>query len=322
WERVQFIMEKEGFNKNSFSQAIGLSNNVTITRIINEKRNPSRSTCEKIIEHFPKYSFEWLFNGVGEPENKPRNYPHPLEALRASISSSGARLSRKVRKRLLEFLALKYVTLDEFLNHIGEDPHSWEEELDEDRENSRFIRKVRKYVPELNIDWLLKGEGGMFESSNIVAERAITYHTADVVPAGGQNNYRLIPLYSLDVVGGINNQEMDIMGYITGYMPFVNALPEDIAVVVTGNSMYPTFPAGCYVQIRKIEMWRHYIEFGQVHIIDLLDGRRLIKEIRKGRDDQHFKLISHNKDFDDTEVPIDFINAVWLVLAKYIKAVM
>lgn len=66
WERVQYIMEKEGYNKNSFSTAIGISNNVTITRIINEKRNPSKATCQKIIDRFPQYNFDWLFSGTGE----------------------------------------------------------------------------------------------------------------------------------------------------------------------------------------------------------------------------------------------------------------
>ena len=66
WERVQYIMDKEGFNKNSFSEAIGINNNVTITRLINEKRNPSRATCQKIIDRFPKYNFEWLYAGSGE----------------------------------------------------------------------------------------------------------------------------------------------------------------------------------------------------------------------------------------------------------------
>lgn len=70
WERVLYIMNKEGLNKNSFSMAIGIDNNVTITRIINEKRSPSRATCNKIINRFPKYSFEWLYKGVGEIENQ------------------------------------------------------------------------------------------------------------------------------------------------------------------------------------------------------------------------------------------------------------
>lgn len=66
WERVQYIMDKEGFNKNSFSTAIGISNNVTVTRIINEKRNPSQSTCRKITARFPQYSFDWLYANKGD----------------------------------------------------------------------------------------------------------------------------------------------------------------------------------------------------------------------------------------------------------------
>ncbi len=66
WERLQHIMELEGCNKNSFSAAIGLSNNVTITRIINEHRTPSRATLEKVVLAFPKYSINWLLTGEGE----------------------------------------------------------------------------------------------------------------------------------------------------------------------------------------------------------------------------------------------------------------
>ena len=65
WERIQKIMDEEGLNKNSFSKAIGISNNVTITRIINEKRSPSRSTCEKIVSAFHKYNLTWILTGEG-----------------------------------------------------------------------------------------------------------------------------------------------------------------------------------------------------------------------------------------------------------------
>lgn len=66
WERVKWIMDENGHNKNSFSEAIGLSSNVTITRLINEKRKPSLMTCQKIVEAFPEYNFNWLFSGEGE----------------------------------------------------------------------------------------------------------------------------------------------------------------------------------------------------------------------------------------------------------------
>ena len=65
WERIKFIMEKEGYNKNSFSYAIGMTNNVTITRLINEKRKPSPNTCAKIAQRFPQYNPEWILNGTG-----------------------------------------------------------------------------------------------------------------------------------------------------------------------------------------------------------------------------------------------------------------
>lgn len=66
WERIQFILEREGMNKNSFSEAIGLSSNVTITRIIKEKRKASPYTCKKITDRFPQYSYEWILEGKGE----------------------------------------------------------------------------------------------------------------------------------------------------------------------------------------------------------------------------------------------------------------
>lgn len=70
WERVKLIMDKEGHNKNSFSAAIGLNNNVTITRIINEQRIPSRATCEKIVAAFPKYNIDWLLTGEGQMQKE------------------------------------------------------------------------------------------------------------------------------------------------------------------------------------------------------------------------------------------------------------
>lgn len=66
WERIKYIMETERLNKNSLSFAIGLSNNVTIGRIINEKREPSIQTFKKIINAFPKYNPNWILTGEGD----------------------------------------------------------------------------------------------------------------------------------------------------------------------------------------------------------------------------------------------------------------
>lgn len=69
WERIQLIMDREGLNKNSFSKQIGLSSNVTITRLINERRDASPETCRKIVLRFPQYNYEWVLKGEGEMLN-------------------------------------------------------------------------------------------------------------------------------------------------------------------------------------------------------------------------------------------------------------
>ena len=66
WERVKYIIENEGYNKNSFSNEIGLRNNATIGRLINEHRTPSGSTVDRIIARFPKYNRDWLITGEGD----------------------------------------------------------------------------------------------------------------------------------------------------------------------------------------------------------------------------------------------------------------
>ncbi len=66
WERIEKVIEHFGLNKNSFSREIGLSNNVTIGRIIKQKRNPSYGTLRKITNRFPEINYEWLLTGHGE----------------------------------------------------------------------------------------------------------------------------------------------------------------------------------------------------------------------------------------------------------------
>jgi hypothetical protein len=66
WERIEKIMVYFDMNKNSFSKEIGMSNNVTIGRIINEKRKPSETTLKRIVNRFKSVNLEWLKTGTGK----------------------------------------------------------------------------------------------------------------------------------------------------------------------------------------------------------------------------------------------------------------
>lgn len=65
-ERVKCIIKELGLNMNSFSKEIGLTNNVTIGKMINERRNPSYDVILKIVSKCPQFSLDWLIKGNGE----------------------------------------------------------------------------------------------------------------------------------------------------------------------------------------------------------------------------------------------------------------
>lgn len=181
------------------------------------------------------------------------------------------------------------------------------------RMSPKTIDKISDTFPELDINWLLTGEGEMLKGAKISSPIC-----------DSQQTYRVIPIYNLDAVGGRVNGEVDIAEYKIGEMPFVDAKEGDICVPVSGKSMLPTYPAGTFVQLRAIERWREYTELGQIYVIVLKDGRRLIKEIRCSEENKrdNFILFSHNPTFPPQEIPKELILKIYLVIASYVKEVM
>ena len=174
-----------------------------------------------------------------------------------------------------------------------------------------------KWADAFGIDavWLMtQGEQGSPPNEQPVA----TIATADP-------NAIYIPIINLDSEGGFKpNGETDVMEYAIGSVPFSRDLARhgDIVVPVHGESMSPRYPAGSLILIRPIEAWREYIELGRSYVLELMDWRRVIKIVRRGRDKLHYLLDSYNVDFESAEIPINFIKRMWLVVASVNREVM
>lgn len=65
-DRISLLINELGYNKRTFSQAIGLGNDVTIGRIVNEHREPSYKILNSIIQTFGNINANWLITGEGE----------------------------------------------------------------------------------------------------------------------------------------------------------------------------------------------------------------------------------------------------------------
>ena len=140
-----------------------------------------------------------------------------------------------------------------------------------------------------------------------------------------QNSYRLVPMYNMDARGGFeDNDQIDVAEYVIDYIPFKDAKQDDICVPIIGNSMAPTYCSGSTVLLHKVEYWQEFLELGQVYMIVLKDGRRLIKELRASQEDKKSKYlcVSHNPTFDPVELPKAMISRVFLVRAVYAKTSM
>lgn len=67
WQRVEMIMNNEGLNHITMSDAIGLNNHSTLYRVVKQHKKPHDETLRRILQHYPWYSEEWLLDGIGTP---------------------------------------------------------------------------------------------------------------------------------------------------------------------------------------------------------------------------------------------------------------
>ena len=176
--------------------------------------------------------------------------------------------------------------------------------------SANSIEKIAIACPDLNLDWLITGNGEMLKSE------ASTIST----PPNNNNaiNYKLVPLLNLDAVGGIHSPNV-VLGdreYADQLIPFTDALEGDVALTVSGESMSPTCPPGSRVLIRQIPQWREYFGYGNIFVLLLTDGRRILKEVQKYPEDSKNYILckSHNDKYPEEELPKSMIASVWKVI--------
>lgn len=173
------------------------------------------------------------------------------------------------------------------------------------------LEHLQKIGNVLNLDYKTLLDKNYSEMNNLLN------FTEHQIPNDG--TYRLVPLINSDAIGGMhkmNDINVTDPEYIIKYIPFVDATPDDVCIRVTSDSMIPTCPPGCVVQIREVPNWREYFGYGNLFVIQLKDGRRIIKEVTKYEDNpkDYVLCISHNKSVPPEELPKSFIVSVWKVI--------
>lgn len=166
------------------------------------------------------------------------------------------------------------------------------------------INSMIKSYPEVNISYILEGNGPIFhtDQSNIINEPE-----SDYKPKKG------IPLVNLVASAGkhpgeiiFNEREIESRYVIP---EFAKA---DFLIRVKGSSMYPKYSAGDILACIKMNK-DNFIQWNKTYVIDTTQGI-MVKRILKGGTKTSWVLRSDNKDYQDIDVPVEDIYSISLVI--------
>lgn len=134
-------------------------------------------------------------------------------------------------------------------------------------------------------------------------------------------NTKLIPYYDIDAIAGnvkIFNEEKS--EYVTQRLSIPAFSDCDMFISISGNSMYPKYCSGEMVALKKITD-REVVAFGEAYII-VTKEQRLLKFVKKGKDKDHWLLVSENKDFEPFEIKTSKILHLYIVKGKITKNII
>lgn len=211
-----------------------------------------------------------------------------------------------VRERLTAYLKFKKVSFTAFGNAIGV--------------SNAYVTSIRKSIqpdkiqaialnyPDLNINWLLTGEGDMLKHVPSTEEEA--------APKGKAIRYWV----DVDATGGgvqlfddtLTSRHIDIQ------IPQFSDCTD--AVNLSGDSMHPLYRGGDIIILK--EWTESFIEYGNVYLIITRNGNRMVKRIQPGGDAAHITCVSENPDYKPFEVERGDILRLYIVKGSISKNVL
>ena len=164
------------------------------------------------------------------------------------------------------------------------------------------LASISAACSDLNTNWLLTGEGEMLVPASDKDVGVINYENG-------------VPYFDEDFVLGFNE-----LGFPSSENPqFLVQMPKYANATLwcnaTGHSMEPEINSGDVIALRLIED-SSFLLTGDLYAIVTTNGLRTIKRLGKGKDDDHYRLIPTNKDYEEQEIPKRMILKVYKVLGN------
>jgi hypothetical protein len=204
-----------------------------------------------------------------------------------------------VKERLINYLKVKKIGQKRFALSIGRSS-GYVNAISKSIQPAT-IHSISMHYPDLNIEWLMTGEGEMLKN------------TDPDKPTTNQNG-KGVKYFDVDFIAGFDivlNNHTVTPAYYIDFKPYNKA---DYWVNVTGHSMDPLISHGDIIAIKKLNDWKTYYLPGEIYAI-VTDEFRTIKKIRKGDNEGEVLLVPENlEEFDPKPISISLIRDVYQVL--------
>ncbi|EFS33740.1 helix-turn-helix transcriptional regulator [Bacteroides sp. D2] len=169
--------------------------------------------------------------------------------------------------------------------------------------SANSIEKIAIACPDLNLDWLITGNGEILKSShtNIIAKAPMEY--------GKEQTRPRVPLTA--AAGSLSGDSIGVTLEQCEQMPLIHQIPSyDFTMFIKGDSMSPRFESGDEIACRHIDQSR-FIQWGKVHVLDTTQGF-VIKRVYE--DGDKIRCVSYNPEYSDFSVPKEDILSMSLVV--------
>lgn len=211
-----------------------------------------------------------------------------------------------IKKRIIQYISHKDITKYEFYKTTGITRGI----LDQDNgiTESNILKFIHSY-PEVNIVWLIVGQGEMLNTEaqlSNAAKKSQQDAQADLA------KYTSLPLIPIEHLGDflIKDPAAQNIDYQMGFIEtqFSDA---DFFTRVRDLSLFPLYNSGDVIACKIIQP-TDFIQWNKIYLLSTHQGI-IVKRILEGKDEHHFKMSSDNPSFHSFEISREEVKAMAIV---------
>ena len=215
-------------------------------------------------------------------------------------------MSTNIRERLKRFLSEEGVSQKDFAKSIGVSSgyvNAIRSSIQPDK-----IAKIRALYPNLDIAWLMTGEGNIYSNAIISNSGDGETNPSSDPPHEGTKQVHYFP--DIEATGG-NKQLFEDYSERAISLAIPRNFDADFALPLAGDSMTPLYQPGSIILVKR---WQErFIEYGKVYLIITTQGNRMVKYLRAAERNEEVLCVSENSAYDPFTIPREDILALYMV---------